>query len=206
MPTLLIIRLHPVESVSGDDFTNYLNGLSIVAHEVSFNDPDGSTPAFGTATYIAPTLPPSPSPDPTPDPDPDSRITQHFSIDPVPLGPDFVRNFSAIATAVIEIPDPPAGGEYQTADIRLVITRGGSDIVHRQIYYNVPVAPAPIPADPNDFPDLQPSSLHLALPSPGQQLSPTVTVPEDGTAPNFENLRTAVENVLNAEPGSTAGI
>ncbi|MGH8655584.1 MAG: hypothetical protein ACREYE_26945 [Gammaproteobacteria bacterium] len=70
----------------------------------------------------------------------------------------------------------------------------------------MPVAPAPIPANPNAFPALQPISLHLALPSSGQQLSTTVVVPEDGTAPNFTNLRTAVENVLNAEPGNTTGI
>jgi hypothetical protein len=31
-------------------------------------------------------------------------------------------------------------------------------------------------------------------------------LPEDGTSPNFANLRTAVEAVLNADPGSTAGI
>ncbi|MDZ7363649.1 MAG: insecticidal toxin complex protein [candidate division KSB1 bacterium] len=206
MPSLLVIRLHPVEPISGDDFTSYLNGLSIAAHEVSFNDPTGSGPAFSTAPYIAPTLPPSPSPNPIPIHDPNNRITQHFRIDPVPLTGDFARTFFAVATAVIEIPTPPAGGEYRTADVRLVITRGGGEIVHKQIYYNVPVAPAPMPADPNNFPGLQPTSLHLALPSPGQQLSETVIVPEDGTAPNFEKLRTAVENVLNAEPGHTTGI
>jgi Tc toxin complex TcA C-terminal TcB-binding domain len=206
MPSLLIIRLHPVEPITGDEFTNYLNGLSIVAHDVSFNAPDGSAPAFGTATYIAPTtLPPSPSPNPTPVQDPNNRITQHFSIT-LGLQPgEFVRNFFAIATAVIQIPDPPAGGEYQTADVRLVITRNGNEIAHKPIYYNVPVAPAPIPADPNTFPGLQPISLHLALPS-SVQPSPTVILPEDGTAPNFAVLRTAVETVLNVDPGSTAGI
>lgn len=65
MPTLLVIRLHPVEPISvnpdtGAGFSEYLTGLSIAAHEVSFNDPAGSGPAFGTAAYIAPTLPPSP--------------------------------------------------------------------------------------------------------------------------------------------------
>jgi hypothetical protein len=204
MPTLLIIRLHPVEPTTGDDFTSYLNGLSIAAHEVSFSDPDGSASAFGTAAYIAPTLPPSPSPNPTPIQDPNSRVTQHFEIVSAGIGL-FARNFFAVATAVIEIPDPPAGGEYRTADVRLEITRNTNEIVHQQIYYNVPVAPAPIPADPNGFPGLQPISLHLAIPS-GEQASPTVILPEDGTAPNFTTLRTAVEDVLNAEPGSTTGI
>lgn len=210
MPSLLVIRLHPVEPITGDDFTSYLTGLSIDAHEVSFDDPAGTGPAFGTATYIAPTsLPLSPDPiPPIPVQDPNNRITQHFSITPVGLAGDFARNFSAVATAVIEIPDPPVGGggEFRTADIRIVITRDGNEMVHKQLYYNVSVAPTPIPGDPNDFPTLQPISLHLALPSPGQQLDTTVVVPEDGTAPNFTNLRTAVENVLNDEPGNTTGI
>lgn len=207
MPSLLVIRLHPVEPITGDEFTNYLNGLSITAHDLSFADPTGAaTPALGPATYIAPTLPPSPSLDPTPVQDPDTRIVQHFSIIPGGIPGDFERIFSAVATAVIEIPDPPAGGEYRTADIRLEITRGGSPIAHKPIYYNVPVVfPAPSLADPNAFPGLQPISLHLALPSSGAA-SPTLILPEDGTAPNFTVLRTAVETVLNADPGSTAGI
>jgi hypothetical protein len=174
---------------------------------LSFTDPTGAaTPALGSATYIAPTsLPPSPSADPTPVQDPDTGIVQHFSITPGGLVGSFVRNFSAVATAVIQIPDPPAGGEYRTADVRLVITRNGNQIAHKPIYYNVPVAPAPIPANPNDFRQLEPISLHLALPSSAQP-SPTVVLPEDGTAPNFANLRTAVEAVLNADPGNTEGI
>jgi hypothetical protein len=209
MPSLLVIRLHPVEPISGADFTSYLNGLSIEAHDVSFNVPDGSAPTFGIATYIAPTLPSSPSPDPDPVHAPNNRITQHFSrtlTSPPPSTPRlFALSFSAIATAVIEIPDPPAGGEYRTADVRLVITRNGSAIAHKPIYYNVPVAPAPIPADPNAFPGLQPISLHLALPSSAQP-SPALILPEDGTAPNFTTLRTAVAAVLNADPGTTTGI
>jgi Tc toxin complex TcA C-terminal TcB-binding domain len=211
MPSLLIIRLHPVEPITGDAFTSYLDGLSIEAHDLSFNAPDGNAPAFGTASYIAPTLPPSGTrSDSTPVQNSNNRITQHFKITtrnsttspPVLLS---IREFFAIATAVIEIPDPPAGGEYRTADVRLVITRNGNAIAHKPIYYNVPVAPAPIPANPNAFPGLQTISLHLALPSSAQP-SPTVVLPEDGTAPNFANLRTAVETVLNADPGNTTGI
>ena len=207
MPSLLVIRLHPIEPITGDAFTSYLDGLSITAYDLSFADPTGTTtPALEPATYIAPTaLPPSTSPDPVPVQDPNTLIVQHFSLIPIPLTVNFIRSFSAIATAVIEIPGPPAGGEYLTADVRLVITRNGNEIAHKPFYYNVPVAPAPIPAEPNDFPALQPISLHLALPS-SASASPTVILPEDGTAPNFAVLRTAVETVLNADPGSTAGI
>ncbi len=209
MPSLLVIRLHPVEPITGDVFSGYLTDLSIAAHEVSFADPDGNGPAFGTAAYIAPALPVSPAAvAPVPNHDPANRIAQHFNIVDIDPGPGalFDRNFFAVATAVIEIPDPPPGGEFNTADVRLVISRGGNDIVHKQIYFNVPMAPAPIPGDPNSFTTLQPISLHLALPSPGQQLGNNISVPEDGTAPNFQNLRTAVETVLAAEPGSITGI
>ena len=205
MPSLLVIRLHPVEPITGGDFTNYLDGLSIDAYEVSFDDPVGSESIIGTARYIPPVLPPSPSPDPTPIQDPNNQITQHFSIDEISINPSlFERTFLAVATAVIEIPDPAPGGEYNTADIRLVINRGGNEFVHKQIYYNVPVKSGslPVPVEPNTFLTFEPISLHLALPSPGQQLSATALLPEDGTAPNFSTLRTAVENVLNAEPGN----
>ena len=191
MPSLLVIRLHPVEPISGDDFTGYLNDLTIDAHDASFADPSGDGPVLGSASYIAPNLPPSPGVDPTPDQDPDTRIVQHFSLTPVAL-PNFSRDFAAVATAVIVIPDPPAGGEFRTADVRLVIRRGANETLHKQIYYNVPVAPAPIPADPNAFAGMEPVGLHLALTSPSQQLGAGALLPEAGTAPNFAALRAAV--------------
>lgn len=201
MPSLLIIRLHPEEPIAGDDFTAYLDNLTIEAHEVSFNDPTGSGPAFGSASYIAPNLPPSPSPDPTPTQDADTRIVQHYSIAPMLPPGDFVRHFAAIATAIIEIPTPPAGGEHRTADVRLVIKRGADETLHKQIYFNVPVSNLALPGDPNNFVGMEPISLHLALASPAQSGSVIGMLPEDGTAPNFAVLRTAIENVLNAEPG-----
>src|ERR1700752_891551 len=148
MPTLLVIRLHPVEPISGDDFTAYLNGLSIAAHQLSFSDPEGTGAAFGKADYLSTTFPPSPSPNPAPIPDPNTGITQHFIVTPVAGSnpPVATRGFFAVATAVMEVPDAPAGGEYQTADVRLVITRNGNELVHKELYYNVPVAPGALPA------------------------------------------------------------
>lgn len=47
MPSLLVIRLHPIEPITGDAFTSYLNGLFITAHDLSFTDPTGAaTPAL----------------------------------------------------------------------------------------------------------------------------------------------------------------
>src|SRR6185436_12103520 len=142
MPSLLIIRLHPEAPVTGDEFSNYLKGLSIAVHGLSFSDPDGDAPAFATAAYVAPKLPASPSKDPAPVPNVESRITQHFEIIPDAKQKEFTRNFFAVATAVIEIPkDYPWISEYRAIDVRLVITRDGNEIVHKQLYYNLPLAP-----------------------------------------------------------------
>lgn len=64
MPSLLVIRLHPIEPITGDVFTSYLDGLSITAYDLSFADPTGTTtPTLEPATYIAPTaLPPGVDP------------------------------------------------------------------------------------------------------------------------------------------------
>src|SRR5215212_9699337 len=94
MPSLLIIRLHPVDPITGDAFTSYLTGLSVAAHDVSFVDPAGGGAAFGTATYIAPSLPPSPdTAPPIPNQDPDNTITQHFEINHDPIMGIFSREF-----------------------------------------------------------------------------------------------------------------
>jgi hypothetical protein len=207
MPSLLVIRLHPVDPVTGDAFTSYLTGLSIAAHELSIDDPDGNGPAFGTAAYVAPKLPASPSKNPAPVPDSKSRITQHFEIIPGATPKDLsTRGFFAVATAVIEIPDAPQGREYRTADVRLVITRNGAEIIQKQVYYNVPVASGPIPKNLNDLQNLQPVSLLVSLPAPGQQLATTGAEPVDTTAPDFASLRAAIEQVLIAEQGITQDI
>ena len=216
MTTLLVIRLVPEKAVPADDFTKMLDGLTIEAHELSFADPDGQAAAVGSATYIAPGLPPSPAPvlqDVAPQPDPNTRITQHFAVVNLPLVPNHARVMKSVATAVIELPDPAAGGEYGTADVRLVITRNGSDVVHKRRYYNVPVSSQALPGSPNDYPGLEPdvpedraASLYLPLPAPNAAGGPTVVVPEDGAAPAYQSLRTAVETVLDAEPGNLDGL
>ncbi|MCI5223450.1 MAG: hypothetical protein D3924_12450, partial [Candidatus Electrothrix sp. AR4] len=218
---ILIIRLHPDDSVSAEDFTRYLlpdssdpsTALSIKAYELSVDDPtDGAL--LGEANYIAPiSLPESPSGDPTPELNSNTRITQHFNIEQV--GPFWARNMFSVATAVIEFDFPTE--EYVSIDIRLEISRGDSEITHKQKYYNVPLNKDPLPVkpdpddptetvvDPNRFPDLTPVGLNLALPAQppkGQEQNASVTLPEDGTAPNFEQLYNAVKTVLEDELGS----
>lgn len=56
MPTTLVIRLLPAESIEAGVFSTYLNDLTIEAHELSFADPAGSAPPFGSASYLPPVL------------------------------------------------------------------------------------------------------------------------------------------------------
>lgn len=187
MPSVLVIRLHPLEPVEANKFTDYLQNLTINAFDISYADTKTGT-SLGQAEFGDPT-------------DPGTRIVQH--IEPSPGGFDF----QSVATAVIEIPDSSAGGEYETVDIRLVLDRNGTELIHKQIYYNVNLkAGALPPADQINYQAYTPTSLFLALLPPGNQLDPTDLVPEDGTAPNYTTLRTAVEKVLTKEPGNTAEI
>jgi hypothetical protein len=193
MPSLLVIRLHPVEPVTGTEFTAYLEELSITAYELSVNDPDGTR--LGAARYITPSDPVRP--------EHGTQIFQHCSVDASGVTVTVDQMF-AVATAVIEF--EPEDEEYRTADVRLVIRRNDDDteIRHRQIYYNVPVIPdRSIPDEPDHsfFINLEPS-LYLAL-SPPSQSSPTEILPKDGAAPNFGTLRRVVQDVLAEDPGVT---
>jgi Tc toxin complex TcA C-terminal TcB-binding domain len=205
---LLVIRLRPEGPVTADEFTNYLKGLSIAAHELSFSDPEGNGSAFGRAAYVEPTLPPSPSENPAPVPNAESRITQHFEIIPGAKPKESTRNFFAVATAIIEIPkDIGWLSEYRSLDVRLVITRDGKGIIHKQRYYNVPIGQSQVSVaqmlkNPSDFQKLQPISLHLALPAPGQQFATTAAEPVDVAPPSFVDVRAAMSWVLRAELGT----
>jgi hypothetical protein len=195
--SFLVIRIHPVEPVSGDDFKDYLDGLTITAFDISFNNPEDGVQIGNPAQYISPTDQDNPPDQDNPlIPNPNTQIVQHH------VG----LKLKAVATAVIEIPDPPDGEEhYLNPDVRLDITRNGNEIAHNQNYYNVPVAPVsifPNPQDPNEFQELQPTSLYLALP-PSEQSSPTEILPEDGTAPTFRDLLKAVDDVVKTEEDGT---
>ncbi|WLE96449.1 MAG: hypothetical protein QTN59_17415 [Candidatus Electrothrix communis] len=119
----------------------------------------------------------------------------------------------SLATAVIEFEYPEK--EFESIDIRLEISRGKAEIIHKQNYYNVSLSDLgdkslsfeviSVPnglsdkvIDPTEFQTLTPVALDLALPAPPptEQQNATVTVPEDGIAPNFDELHEAVNAVL----------
>jgi hypothetical protein len=139
--------------------------------------------------------------------DPNTRIVQHFIFQPLPLPGHF--DLLSGATAVIE--DLTVLPEHATRDLRLEITRGaGAELVHREVYYNVPVSPAGLPGDPALFPNLTPTSLHLAIPAAGLGVNSVtdaiVELPADGTPPNFADLLGAMNVVLGNDPGGAPSI
>ncbi len=225
MAQLIIIRLHPIEPISAEEFTEYLNDLSITAYELSYDDPTGRDHPGWTAKYYPPSFPPSMAdppidlptgfsyylnPEVSPLQDDRSRIVQHYRVRHWDTAPPLVRVFSidnyAVATAVIEIDDPSPHSEYQTVDLRLSILRGENELVHNRVYYNVDVVSGSLPDDLNELKDESVVSLHLALTPLGQQLGPNSLVPEDGTPPDYAILLREIERVLAVEPGDLSAI
>jgi hypothetical protein len=183
---LIIVRLHPVEPVSGSDFSDYLDELTISAFDISLANLDGVL--LGQASFLAPEDEDEPQ-----TPNADTSIVQHVERFALPLR-------RAVATAVIAVNGDP---EHRTSDVRLEISRNGGTIIHQAVYYNVPMAGGDMPA-PGAFENLGPTSLYLALPAPGQEVEPGeafVELPVDGTPPSFAAVREAVETVLAQDPG-----
>jgi hypothetical protein len=217
MATFLIIRLRPEAPVSGDEFREYLNNskgaLTIEVLDVSFSKLNPKNPPdalLGSATY-----------------DPldasANRIFQHRSgidISPVPLPPQPLTQTQrrAIATAVIPITLPSP--EFGTPDLSLRVKRGTKVIATFPVEYNVAVAdtdfpPAPGPSlhnpDPDDprgyaahFQDVTPVAALIPLAAPVSEPDlddAIVSLPRDGSPPNYLDLKNAIKQALQADPG-----
>jgi hypothetical protein len=186
MPPVIVIRLHPEEPTTGADFSSYLTGLTIEAWDASFTKPKvnvATDTPIGTATGI-------------------NRIVQHWL-------PTLGFPPAAVATAVLEVTSPPPV-EYADPDVVIRVTRGATLVGVFTVDYNVAsmtVGSVPLPVGPpaaNPFPTLDEIAVHLALPSPLLAADPNdviVNLPKDGSPPNFEDLKGAVENVLAQDPG-----
>jgi hypothetical protein len=113
--------------------------------------------------------------------------------------------------------------EYQTADLLLKIARNDIPIADSSINYNVdedlgftlPLPKVPAKGDSAatvaskaaEYMKLSPVSLYWALPFFDTDPNKAhLSVPTDGTPPNFGQLRTAVETVLAADPTGTVDL
>ncbi|SDZ49779.1 hypothetical protein SAMN05421684_5787 [Asanoa ishikariensis] len=193
---LIVIRLHPTQAIVGDDFTPYLTGLTIEAFDLTVASPLTGV-SLGVATYRAPT----PTPNDPFRPNQASDIVQHWA-QGEPGFPGQPDEWKAVATAVLLLP-AAAGPEHTSRDLRLVIRRGTNDLVHRQLYFNVPVDPRATRPARRDFPDIDVTSLYLALPPPGAGADSDdyVELPRDGSPPSYTDIRNAMEAVLAGDPG-----
>jgi hypothetical protein len=133
-------------------------------------------------------------------------IVQHLSPPPPVSILIPINTPQSVATAVIAVGSPatPLDREYLEPDVVLHITRGGNTVALHPINYNAVVSnPAVLPSTPADFAALE-ASLYVALPSPAQDLNTNeafLTLPSDGSPPNFNDLLTAVMAVVRQDPG-----
>lgn len=185
MPKLIILRLHPVKPIDGGIFTNYLNGLTITAYDLSFANNKEGNPIGQAARYL-----------PNSNDLPNSRIFQHLAPPLNQLNTE--RQKVAIATAVIELSPTAAGLEYEKPDIRLQVKRDNVTIIDRVIDYNVAVTsdqalPSDLPLElySDQYADLKPVGVYVALPAPGSEMDLQVEIPTDGSPPEFTKLKAA---------------
>lgn len=226
MSSLIVIRIVPQTPVDANSFTSYLNalgGLKITAFDLSYASVDQQPPGavIGSAGYIA--APPSggwnlqsdgnyTSPGEPGYPSPGNGIIQQVDFIVVPLPYSIYFQLESVATAVIEITTPLPTFE----NLRLQVQWGSQAIPVTTDYYDVALAAGPVPdlsswspnplgpiTQPDPWSTLAPS-LYLSLPAPPTTANPvTLQLPSDGTPPPFDELLTAVQQILQDDPGGS---
>ncbi|MBV9772573.1 MAG: hypothetical protein JO040_01400, partial [Gemmatimonadetes bacterium] len=205
MPSLIILRLHPVKPVDAATFTSYLTGLSIEAFDLTLAD-SVSGVSIGTASGIA--NPHLGSPANNSVTIGSTSILQHYQN--LVVGPSTKRFLQSAATAVIVANAPAGHPEYPSAssfDVRLRITRGGTTLVHDELEFNASVVnvAGPLSTDQRVY-FAMPASAYVALPSAAVGLDPSlahVDLPANGVAPPFADMVKAIDLVLAKDPGGT---
>jgi Tc toxin complex TcA C-terminal TcB-binding domain len=206
----IVLRLTPANPTDSGSFTNDLTGLTINVYDVSFaHSKSGTlgdlTPPIGTATYKSPTFVGLPAPPPVVSYPLGTTIAQHFN--ETFLGLDVISvDLQSVATAVIPYVAPAA--EYPSVnprpDLRIQFVRAGSKtILDPDVYYDVPLlsaGAAPAPDGYQFLPDTSVSA-YVTLPAALNPALASVTLPADGTIPSYDDLLTAINTVLAADPG-----
>ena len=138
-----------------------------------------------------------------------SEIMQH--VEPLGVGTIFGTVYvpipASVATAIIpltlSIPEPPANSFL---DVTVVATRGGVSIPINNDFFDVIVTQGSAPTpDQYQSQPLQNTSLYLTLPAPPDTNTIDLTIPTDGTAPNFDDLFTAMTKALANDTNFPAG-
>lgn len=189
MPTYIVLRLTPPIATDAGTFTTYLDNLTINVYDVSYEyagtngTPDPGA-FIGSATFAGPPFPINPA----------TQIVQH---DVPPL--------ASVATAVIEYPGAPSGAEYIAPDLRIEFQRPfpAPAIFAAQIYYDVQLYVHALPFPPTAFQAIPDDavSAFVTLPPVTNPNAVSLTLPSDGTPPNFTVLLNTVTAVLSQDPG-----
>jgi hypothetical protein len=222
MSSLIVIRIVPQAATDPVAFQNVLASLTVEAFDVSFTNVDAQPPgqSVGTASFIAASgltavvgHPDRSSTAPAYPTGITNGIIQQIDFVPeilLPFQPAYYQ-LEAVGIAIIEV-DTPSTFE----NLRLVVQSGGQAVPVNADYYDVPLAAGPTP-DPRGFgappspgapsPDswgaLAPS-LYLHLPAAlAASGASTLQLSADGTPPAFAGLLTAVQQVLNGDPGAS---
>ena len=113
---------------------------------------------------------------------------------------------SSVATAVIPLNSAPQLPDY--LDIKIRATRGSEVIPLNNTYHNVKVSTDKIPDTPDQYQGIAASStsLYLALPPQPGTNPISLEIPDDGSAPPFDILYTAIETALTNDPLAGATI
>ncbi|MGA2167154.1 MAG: neuraminidase-like domain-containing protein [Terracidiphilus sp.] len=132
-------------------------------------------------------------------------IVQH--IEQIPEQAGFLSYYvpipASVATAIIPLNPSPAAGTY--ADISVVATRttasGPVTLPMPSAFYNVLVTQGAPPA-PDQYQgiSLSQTSLYIALPPPPNPNTVSLTIPTDGSAPNFDALIKAMKLAIANDP------
>lgn len=186
MPNYIVLRLTPPVATDEATFTSYLTNLTIKVYDVSYAAPaDGEL--IGSAAFAPPPFPPNPA----------TQIVQHLT------PPFLILPLESVATAVIPYGGPPSGAEYISPDLRIEFDRTGAPTVFDpRIYYDVNVFFSGIPLLPADY-QLIPDdavSAFVTLPPTTNPAAVSLTLPTDGTPPNYTDLLNAVTTVLSQDP------
>lgn len=203
MPSI-VIRLHPDKAVDPNVFTTYLQNLQIQAFDLSFGEPKTGTQVGQAATFFpAAVNPPVPFPWPGPGGPPvgppdfgpnagaNTGIAQQYVV-----APGIFPTWAPVSLAIAVIDVPATGYENLT----LNVSRGAENIEPGGPFYNVALDAGSL--TPGQFQNSGVTSLYLALPVPVTAANAQyLTLPSDGSPPNFDQLLAAVQGVLGVDPG-----
>ena len=229
MSSLIVIRITPQKPVDAQTFESALAGLSIALSSLDFTSVDNQPPGSGPVTAQYVDITPSGgwavagSGGPyTPGavlainpPQYPSGMTSGIvqQVDYLPFSPPFdsVYMLTSVATAVVSVPWTAP----QLENISVTATRGGATIALNTDYYVLPPNTAALPDLTSWSPSGEESDpwsqltadLYLSLPpAPSSSPAAAFQMPTDGSAPNFDALLSAVQAVLQLDPGAMAAI